>query len=115
MRGHNQISLATGRARIVETAEQDPPPFEEEDFVGSEWVLDGQNYSGDPFEPKFDRTHRDGGAMILEYRDGWVRYRIGREGFSLFPNERMKFEEFKRIYRPLNGDMLNVIEKLKKL
>jgi len=51
---------------------------------GDEWRV----RDGDPFPPQSV-------AVILEVRDGWVRYRIGRT----FPDNRMEEHTFRHCYR----------------
>jgi hypothetical protein len=57
---------------------------------GETWTLDSNFYRRDPFEP----TKEGVDALILEVRDGWVRYSLG----GIFNDERMPVREFCGIY-----------------
>jgi hypothetical protein len=56
--------------------------------VGSLWGLANRN--GDPFPSK-----KYPPSVILDVKDGWVRYRIG----SVFNDERMELSSFLYVYR----------------
>lgn len=58
--------------------------------VGEEWCL---NSDDSPWESSFHPPVR-----ILDVKGGWVRYRMN----SLFPDERLPFENFVRIYHNVN-------------
>ena len=57
---------------------------------GEIWISTFRTDENDPFKPKDEFE-----IEILDYKEGWVRYSIGR----LFKDERMKLESFSRIYR----------------
>lgn len=54
--------------------------------VGEHW----RQRDDDPFPPKVT-------ALILETRDGWVRYQVGRG--APFDDQRMTEEQFAKVYR----------------
>ena len=59
--------------------------------IGSRWVLKGKN--GDPFESKKCSVY----STILDVKDGWVRYKMGRGNF--FKDNRMEISSFLYIYK----------------
>lgn len=66
-----------------EDAEAQPP------VAGEQWFLT----DGSPW-PKLPKVP----ATILDARDGWVRYRLGRVG-GAYDDQRMELEMFLRIYK----------------
>lgn len=71
----------------------EPPPAAPLEPIerGEVWRLKGED--GDPFPPK------DGvcDVVILDYKDGWVRYSMNR----VFKDNRMQEDSFRRCYRKL--------------
>ncbi len=68
----------------------EPQPLGDPIPVGSLWLLNDKDRG--PFPPK-----RYAPVEVLDYRDGWVRYQIGQ----FFPDEVMKADMFRIVYRPL--------------
>jgi len=69
---------------------------EELPMIGEKWCLKC-DFDGSPW-PKKDVVC----VIVLDVKDGWVRYRIG-EGL-LFGDERMKVKYFTRVYKKVTTD-----------
>ena len=63
--------------------------------IGEKWFFEGLNGEDDSPWPSTKKP-RFSPVIILDVKEGWVRYRIG----AFYPDERLKMESFLSMYTP---------------